>query len=243
MSKDFEDAIPLVGSLTVVMPAYNEERHIKACLVRVLQEPSVKEIIVVDDGSSDSTAAVVLEFIKEHPGVRLERHSRNRGKGAALRTAFPLSTGRVVLVQDADLEYDPAEYEKVLRPILQGHADVVFGSRFLGGGAHRVHYFWHYVGNRILTLMSNCFSGLNLTDMESGTKLFRREVLARLDLKESGFSIEPEMVIKVAALGVRVYEVPVSYYGRSYAEGKKIGWKDGVHAFWSILKYGIGRWL
>jgi len=243
VSTVFEDAIPLVGSVTVVMPAYNEERHIRACLVRVLQEPSVKEIVVVDDGSSDSTAAVVLEFIKDHPGVRLERHSQNRGKGAALRTAFPLATGRVVLVQDADLEYDPAEYEKVLRPILQGHADVVFGSRFLGGGAHRVHYFWHYVGNRILTLLCNCFSGLNLTDMESGTKLFLREVLARLDLKESRFSIEPEIVIKVAALGVRVYEVPVSYYGRSYAEGKKIGWKDGVHAFWSILKYGVRRWI
>lgn len=225
------------------MPAYNEERSIEACLLRVLQESSVKEVIVVDDASSDSTASVVENFIKSHPGVRLERHPKNRGKGAALRTGFALATGEVVLVQDADLEYDPAEYEKVLAPILQGRADVVFGSRFLGGGAHRVHYFWHYVGNRILTLLSNGFSGLNLTDMECGTKLFRREVLERLDLKESRFSIEPELVAKVAALGVRVYEVPIAYYGRSYAEGKKIGWKDGVHAFWAILKYGIGRWF
>ncbi|MEY4483741.1 MAG: hypothetical protein RL693_1193 [Verrucomicrobiota bacterium] len=225
------------------MPAYNEERYIKACLLRVLQESSVKEVIVVDDASSDSTASIVESLIKEHPCVRLERHIQNRGKGAALRTGFALATSEIVLVQDADLEYDPGEYEKVLRPILQGHADVVFGSRFLGGGAHRVHYFWHYVGNKILTLLSNCFSGLNLTDMESGMKLFRREVLMRLDLKESRFSIEPEMVAKVAALGVRVYEVPISYYGRSYAEGKKIDWKDGVHAFYSILKYGTGRWL
>lgn len=243
MFKHFEEETPSVGSLTVVIPAYNEEKSIKACLLRVLRESSVKEVIVVDDASLDSTASIVGNLIKDHPKVRLERHLQNRGKGAALRTGFALATGEVVLVQDADLEYDPAEYAKVLAPILQGRADVVFGSRFLGGGAHRVHYFWHYVGNRILTLLSNCFSGLNLTDMECGTKLFRREVLERLDLKESRFSIEPELVVKVAAMGVRVYEVPISYYGRSYAEGKKIGWKDGVHAFWSILKYGIGRWL
>ncbi len=235
--------IPLVGSLTVVMSAYNEERSIVECLLRVLQESSVKEVIVVDDGSLDSTAALVEDLVRMHPRLRLERHSQNKGKGAALRTGFALATGSVVLVQDADLEYDPAEYEVVLRPILQGRADVVFGSRFLGGGAHRVHYFWHYVGNRILTLLSNGFSGLNLTDMECGMKLFRREVLARLDLKESRFSIEPELVAKVAAIRVRVYEVPISYYGRSYAEGKKIGWKDGVHAFWSIVKYGVGGWF
>lgn len=241
MSENIEDEIPAIESLTVVMPAYNEASSIEACLLRVLRESSVKEVIVVDDASSDSTALIVEKIMQEHPRVRLERHMKNRGKGAALRTGFPLATGRLILVQDADLEYDPTEYEKVLRPILQGRADVVFGSRFTGGGAHRVHYFWHYVGNKILTLLSNCFSGLNLTDMECGTKLFRREVLARLDLKESRFSIEAELVAKVASLGVRVYEVPVSYYGRSYAEGKKIGWKDGVHAFWTILKYGIRR--
>ncbi|TLD70616.1 glycosyltransferase family 2 protein [Phragmitibacter flavus] len=243
MSGHPENEIPLIGSLSVVMPAYNEERFIYACLLRVLREPSVKEIIVVDDASQDSTASVVESIVKQYPAVRLERHLHNKGKGAALRTGFALAIGEVVLVQDADLEYDPIEYEKVLRPILQGHADVVFGSRFLGGGAHRVHYFWHYVGNKLLTLLSNCFSGLNLTDMESGMKLFRRDVLERLDLKESRFSIEPEMVAKVAGLGVRVYEVPISYYGRSYAEGKKIVWQDGAHAFWAILKYGIGRWL
>ena len=226
-----------------MVPAYNEERHIETCLLRVLQEPSVKEVIVVDDASLDSTASIVGNLMKEHPRLRLERHRQNQGKGAALRTGFALATGPVVLVQDADLEYDPAEYEKVLRPILQGHADVVFGSRFLKGGTQCVHYFWHYVGNRFLTVLSNCFSGLNLTDMESGTKLFRREVLARLDLRESRFSIEPEMVAKVAAMGVRIYEVPITYCGRSYAEGKKVGWKDGIHAFWSIFKYGMGYWL
>jgi glycosyltransferase involved in cell wall biosynthesis len=238
-----EDEIPLAESLSVVMPAYNEERSIEACLLRVLQESSVKEVIVVDDASVDSTASVVEKLMKDHPRVRLERHAGNRGKGAALRTGFALATGRVVLVQDADLEYDPAEYEKMVRPILLGRADVVFGSRFLGGGAQRIRCFWHYVGNRILTLLSNCFSGLSLTDMECGTKLFRREVLARLDLKELRFSIEPELAAKVAAIGARVLEVPVSYCRRSYAEGKKIGWKDGAHAFWAILKYGIGRWL
>ncbi len=243
VSKPYEVEIPLAASLSVVMPAFNEERWIGACLLRVLKESSLKEVIVVDDASTDSTASVVEELMKEHPRVRLALHTQNRGKGAALRTGFALATGSVVLVQDADLEYDPAEYEKVLRPILVGRADVVFGSRFLGGGAHRVHYFWHYVGNRILTLLSNCFSGLNLSDMECGMKLFRREVLASLDLKESRFSIEPEMVAKVAAIGARVYEVPISYYGRSYAEGKKIGWKDGILAFLAILKYGIGRWL
>lgn len=224
------------------MPAYNEETSIRACLLRVLQEPSVKEVIVVDDASVDSTATVVEKLMSEHPRVRLERHERNKGKGAALRTGFALATGSVVLVQDADLEYDPAEYEKMLRPILQGHADVVFGSRF-SGGAGRIRCFWHYAGNRMLTLLSNCFSGLRLTDMECGTKLFRRDVLARLELKELRFSIEPELAAKVAAIGARVHEVPISYSRRSYAEGKKIGWKDGAHACWAILKYGIGRWL
>jgi len=235
-------ALP-AGILSVVMPAYNEERTIGACLERVLRELYVKEVIVVDDASSDSTASVVRALLKSHPRIRLEVHPRNRGKGAALRTGFGLATAEMVIVQDADLEYDPADYEHALRPVLQGHADVVFGSRFVGGGAHRVLYFWHYVGNRFLTLLSNCFTGLNLTDMESGLKLFRREVLARMVLRENRFGIEPELAAKVAALGVRIYEVPVSYYGRTYAEGKKIGWKDGVWTLWCILKYGVGRWL
>lgn len=230
-------------SLSVVIPAYNEVPSIATCLLRVLRQSSVKEVIVVDDGSSDATPSIVEGLMKKDARVRLERHVQNRGKGAALRTGFALATGDIILVQDADLEYDPAEYEMLLRPILQGRADVVFGSRFAGGSAHRVHYFWHYVGNKVLTLMSNCFSGLNLTDMECGTKLLRREVVTRLDLSESGFGIEPELVAKVAAMGVRVYEVPVSYYGRSYAEGKKIVWKDGVHAFWVILKHGMQRWF
>ena len=243
MPKNIEDENLVMESLTVVMPAYNEAGSIEACLVRVLRESAVKEVIVVDDGSADSTSSIVEKIMQQDPRVRLERHTKNRGKGAALRTGFSLATGGIVMVQDADLEYDPTEYEMVLRPILQGRADVVFGSRFAGGGAHRVHYFWHYVGNKVLTLLSNCFSGLNLTDMECGTKVFRRDVLARLDLREVRFSIEPELVAKVAALGVRVYEVPVSYYGRSYAEGKKVGWKDGVHALWAIPKHGISGWF
>lgn len=231
--------VPISASLTVVIPAYNEEGSIKECLRRVLREASVTEVIVVDDASADSTASVVEDVMRHDPRVRLERHPINRGKGAALRTGFALATGMVVLVQDADLEYDPAEYDKVLRPILQGQADVVFGSRFQRGSSCSIRYFMQHVGNRMLTLFSNCFSGLNLSDVECGTKLFRRDVLARLDLKEPRFSIEPELVAKVAATGVRVHEVPVSYCGRSYAEGKKIGWKDGAHAFWAILKYGI----
>lgn len=226
------------AALSVVMPAYNEEKHVGACIQRVLRERCVKEVIVVDDGSSDTTVAVVEAMMRAEPRIRLEKHTHNQGKGAALRTGFALAKGDMVLVQDADLEYDPEDYAKLLRPIQQGRADVVFGSRFLGGGAHRVLYFWHYVGNKLLTLFSNCFTGLNLSDMESGMKLFRREVLERIELQESRFGIEPEFVAKVAALGVRIYEVPISYYGRTYAEGKKVGWKDGVSALWCILKYG-----
>lgn len=224
--------------LSVVMPAFNEEATIATCLRRVLAQESVKEVVVVDDASSDGTVALVEKLLCKDPRIRLEQHAVNRGKGAALRTGFSLVTGNAVLIQDADLEYDPQDYARMLAPIRQARADVVYGSRFLGGGSHRVLYFWHYVGNRALTLLSDCFTDLNLSDMETGMKLFRREVIERLDLKEDRFGIEPEITARIAALGVRIYEVPVSYYGRTYAEGKKIGWRDGVRALWCIIKYG-----
>lgn len=229
-------------TLSVVMPAWNEEPHIGTCIERVLRKPFVTELIVVDDGSSDGTAAVVERLMRGDARVRLERHERNRGKGAALRTGFAAARGTLVLVQDADLEYDPEDYDNALRPLLQDRADAVFGSRFLGGGAHRVLYFWHYAGNKLLTLFSNCLTGLNLTDIEGGMKVFRRELLARITLHEDRFGIEPELVSKIAALQVRIYEVPVSYHGRTYAEGKKVNWKDGVSALWCIVKYGVARW-
>ncbi len=225
-------------ALSVVMPAFNEERTIAACLRRVLAQDTVTEVVVVDDASSDGTVSIVEALQSEDARIQLERHASNRGKGAALRTGFARVTGNIVLIQDADLEYDPHEYEKMLVPIRNGRADVVYGSRFLGGGAHRVLYFWHYVGNRALTLLSDCFTDLNLSDMETGMKLFRREVIERLDLEEDRFGIEPEITARIAALGVRVYEVPVSYHGRTYAEGKKVGWRDGVRALWCIVKYG-----
>jgi len=225
-------------ALSVVMPAFNEAATIATCLRRVLAEASVAEVVVVDDASSDGTVALVEQLQGEDARIRLERHASNRGKGAALRTGFAKVTGNVVLVQDADLEYDPHDYDTMLAPIRKGRADVVYGSRFLGGGSHRVLYFWHYVGNRALTLLSDCFTDLNLSDMETGMKLFRREVIERLELEEDRFGIEPEITARIAALGVRIYEVPVSYYGRTYAEGKKIGWRDGVRALWCIVKYG-----
>jgi glycosyltransferase involved in cell wall biosynthesis len=230
-------------TVSVVMPAYNEERHIGVCLQRVLRESIVAEVIIVDDASRDGTVAVVEALMTSEPRIKLARHEVNQGKGAALRTGFSLASGSIVLVQDADLEYDPEDYAASLRPILQGRADVVFGSRFLGGGAHRVLYFWHSVGNKLLTLLSNSFSGLNLTDMETGMKVFRKSVLDRIELRESRFGIEPELVAKVASIGARVYEVPISYHGRTYAEGKKAAWRDGVAAVWCIFKYGVGRWL
>ena len=205
MSASASNITPIEPALSVVMPAYNEEKNIASCLERVLREPFVMEVIVVDDASSDQTAAVVGELMKNEPRIVLHRQKRNQGKGAALRAGFALAGGNVVIVQDADLEYDPSEYAKVLQPIRDGHADVVFGSRFMGGGAHRVLYFWHCVGNKALTLLSNCFTGLNLTDMETGMKVFRSEVVRQLELCENRFGIEPEFAAKVAALRVRIY--------------------------------------
>ncbi len=230
------------GTVSVVMPAYNEAPRIAECIGRVLRQPVVAELIVIDDGSTDGTADVVAGLAARDNRLRLERHPCNLGKGAALRTGLAQAGGGILIVQDADLEYDPEDYAAALRPILAGRADVVFGTRFLGG-EHRVLYFWHRVGNFVITLLSNCFTNLNLSDVETGMKILRREVAARLDIEEKRFGVEPEIAAKVAALGVRVYEVPISYHGRTYAEGKKIGWRDGVVAVWCILKYGFRRWL
>jgi glycosyltransferase involved in cell wall biosynthesis len=224
--------------LSVVIPVYNEQPTIEALIRRVRAVTLDKEIVVVDDCSTDQTRAV-LERLVERGEVRALFHDRNRGKGAALRTGFAAARGDVVVVQDADLEYDPAEYPKLLQPIFDGRADVVYGSRFAGGESHRVLYYWHYVGNRLLTELSNMLTNLNLTDMETGYKAFRREVLHEIEIEESRFGFEPEITAKVARRRYRVYEVGISYSGRTYREGKKINWKDGVSALRCILKYNL----
>ena len=223
--------------LSVVVPVYNERATIAEVLRRVEATPFEKEILVVDDGSTDGTTETLRELAEKNGHLRVLGHERNRGKGAALRTGFAAATGEIVLVQDADLEYDPADYPVLLRPFVEGKADVVFGSRFLGGPYTRVHLFWHYLGNRIVTLFSNMLTNLNLTDMETGFKVFRRGVIERMRLRSEGFAIEPEITAKLARLKVRVYEVPIGYAGRSYHEGKKITWRDGLIAFFAVVRY------
>ncbi|MBE0606174.1 MAG: glycosyltransferase family 2 protein [Deltaproteobacteria bacterium] len=226
--------------LSVVIPAYNEIGTIREILSRVNAVPMEKEIVVVDDCSTDGTGEVLLEEAAAGR-CRLVRHDRNRGKGAALQTGFSAVTGDIVLIQDADLEYDPQEYPKLLKPILAGRADVVYGSRFVGSGEKRVLFFWHSLGNRFLTTLSNMFTNLNLSDMETCYKVFRREILLKFRIEENRFGFEPEITAKVAKLGCRIYEVGISYSGRTYAEGKKISWKDGVRAIFCILKYNLFR--
>ncbi|MBI2497974.1 MAG: glycosyltransferase family 2 protein [Opitutae bacterium] len=226
--------------LSIVIPCYNERKTIRTIVDAVRAAPVAdKEIIIVDDCSTDGTCDLLRAEIG--PLVaRIIYHDTNQGKGAALRTGFAATTGDMVIVQDADLEYDPQEYPRLLKPVLDGKADVVFGSRFMGAEAHRVVYFWHMVGNRFLTLFSNMCTNLNLTDMETCYKLFRREVLTRITIEENRFGFEPEITAKVARLkDCRIYEVGISYYGRTYAEGKKIGWRDGFRALYAIVKYNL----
>ena len=225
--------------LSVVIPVYNEERTLAEIVRRVLALPYDMELILVNDCSKDRTREIMVELAAAHPNVRCFHHEQNQGKGGALRTGFAHVSGDVVIIQDADLEYDPSDYPVLLRPILEKKADVVFGSRFLGGPYMRVHLFYHYVGNRLLTLLSNCFTNLNLSDMETCYKVFTRAVADRLDIRSKTFAVEPEITAKVAKMRVRVFEVPISYAGRDYSEGKKIGPKDALIAFFAIVRWSL----
>jgi glycosyltransferase involved in cell wall biosynthesis len=224
-------------SLAVVMPCFNERPTIEAIVGRVLASPFTAQLVIVDDGSTDGTRELLQKLSPTDARIQVFEQNPNQGKGAALRRGFSMVTAPFAIVQDADLEYDPAEYGVMLEPLIDGRADVVFGSRFQGQSAHRVLYFWHSIGNKVLTLMSNMATDLNLSDMETCFKAFRREVLESITIEENRFGFEPEITAKVAAGGWRVFEVGISYNGRTYAEGKKIGWRDGVRALWCIVKY------
>src|SRR3954469_9033801 len=231
--------VGLSVKLSVVMPIYNERATVRAVVERVLAVPLEIELLCVDDGSLDGSREILQELASATPQVRVFFQSQNMGKGAALRRGIQEATGDYVIIQDADLEYDPKDYHLLLRPLESGQADVVYGSRFLGSGPHRVLYYWHSVGNWFLTLLSNMLTNLNMTDMETCYKVFRREVIQSIAIEEDRFGFEPEITVKIAKRKLRVYEVGISYWGRTYAEGKKIGWKDGVRALWCLLKYSV----
>jgi glycosyltransferase involved in cell wall biosynthesis len=227
-------------ALSIVIPVFNEESTIQNLVNAVRAVPIDKEIVIVDDGSTDGTPAALHILERECDNVQVIRHAENLGKGAALRTGFSQAKQDIVIVQDGDLEYDPREYQRLIQPILDGKADVVYGSRFIGGQSRRVLYFWHSMGNRLLTLLSNVFTNLNLSDMETCYKVFKRDIIQQVELYENGFGFEPEVTAKITRIpNVRIYEVGISYAGRTYQDGKKIGWRDGVHAVWCILKYGL----
>ncbi len=235
-----------MSTLSIVIPAYNEGRTIHLILDRVkavsLRDNIAKEFIIVNDCSKDNTEEAIQAYMGNNPELNIQyyKHEVNQGKGAALHTGIQKATGDFVIIQDADLEYDPNEYNILLQPILDGFADVVYGSRFMGGNPHRILFFWHSIGNKMLTFLSNMFTNLNLTDMETCYKLFRREIIQGIQLKEKRFGFEPEVTAKVSRIPkIRIYEVGISYYGRTYEEGKKIGWKDGFRAIWCILKYNF----
>lgn len=231
-------------SLSVVIPVFNEKYTIETLIYHVSNSKVVSEIIVIDDCSTDNSIPIIKKTIenilkeKSHLSILFSQNKKNMGKGASLRAGFELATCDVIVIQDADLEYDPSEYERLIKPIVDGNADVVYGSRFIGG-THRVLYFWHYMGNKILTLMSNMFSNLNLTDMETCYKMFRREILDEFDLNSNRFGFEPEFTAKIAKARLRIYELPISYYGRTYGDGKKITWKDGLAAIFHIIRYNL----
>jgi len=238
----------MITSLSILIPAYNEANTIVSILDRVLKVQLIhnitKEIIVIDDCSSDGTFDLVKKYIEAHPQatIRLEHHKKNKGKGAAIHTGIKIATGDYLIVQDADLEYDPMEFNELFQPIFYDNADVVYGSRFMGSKPHRILFFWHTIGNRVLTFLSNMLTNLNLTDMETCYKLFRSDIIKKIHLQENRFGFEPEVTAKIARIpGIKIYEVGISYYGRTYEEGKKINWKDGFRAIYCILRYNLFR--